>query len=73
MCSDHQDRCIGYPDHKREVDETAQAIQSLIDSEVNKARISEVEGMAVLAVDTPEILPTLSKRLAQLTERGKDE
>ena len=30
MCSDHVDRCIGYPDHKREVDETVNQIISAI-------------------------------------------
>lgn len=37
-----------------------------------EARVSEVESMAVLAVDMPELLPLLAKRLEQLeAERRK--
>jgi len=38
----------------------------LIEKERIKARISEVESMGVIAVDSPEILPTLTARISDL-------
>lgn len=42
--------------------------EKAIASETQRARINEVECMGIFAVDSPEILPLLAKRLEQLRD-----
>ena len=55
-------------DYREQTDQAKQAIQDLI----TKARIDEVESMAVLAVDIEELLPLLAERLEQLKEQTNE-